>query len=239
MDGLANYWEHGFPYVDGWVDARLLESLTLIGKLQSEIGIKGQAGEIGVYHGKFLIALANLIEEGGSVVALDVFEDQSKNLDGAGVGSEESLRRNIELFGPKSVNWDIIKIDSITMSAYDKVRIKEKYGPFRLFSVDGCHTAEHTFNDLLTGQDMIGSGGVMILDDYMQPHWPGVTDAVHMFYNRSVPRVKPFLYHCHKLFFVGYGWHEAFLQACADRFSGREDARLTKMFGSPVLTLYP
>ena len=239
MNGLAEYWENGFPHVDGWVDSRLLECLQLIGDFQGERNIAGQAGEIGVYHGKLLIALAHLLGAGGVVTAIDVFEDQSMNLDGAGIGSRERLSENIRLYGPTTVTYEIIQADSIAMTSVDKAKIMEVRGPFRLFSVDGCHTAEHTHSDLMTGQDFLAPGGVLILDDYMQPHWPGVTDAVHMFYNRSVPRVKPFLYYCHKLFFVGYGWHETLLQTCVSHFSGRNDARLTTMFGSHVLALYP
>jgi hypothetical protein len=66
----------------------------------------------------------------------------------------------------------------------------------------------------MTAQDLLSDAGVSILDDFMQPHWPDVTEAVNLFYSRSVPRVKPLLYCCHKLLFVGYGWHAAFLQGC-------------------------
>jgi SAM-dependent methyltransferase len=239
MKDLAEYWEMGFPHIEGWVDARLLECLQLIDATQREARITGQIGEIGVYHGKLLLALAHLAEPGGKVTAIDVFDDQSKNIDGAGAGSRERLEENIRRFGPADIDYAFVKADSIALTASDKIRIMGERGPFRLFSVDGCHTAEHTCTDILTGQDFLGPGGILILDDYMQPHWPGVTEAVHLLYSRYVPRVKPFLYCCHKLFFVGYGWHEAFALACASQFGGRSDARTVNMFGSRVASIYP
>jgi SAM-dependent methyltransferase len=239
IQGLDAYWDRGFPNIEGWVDTRLLACLSLVDAIQRGVGVQGQVGEIGVYHGKLLIALAHLAHAGGKVTAIDVFEDQTRNLDGAGIGSLDRLKQNIQAFGPADRDYAFIKADSIALTPADKGRIMEDRGPFRLFSVDGCHTAEHTVSDLLTGQDVIAPGGVVILDDFMQPHWPGVTEAVNLFYSRYVPRVKPFLYCFHKLFFVGYGWHADFLDACTEHLGARPDAKTTDMFGSRVLSIYP
>jgi len=239
MESLEDYWALGFPNVEGWVDTRLVDSLRLIDITQRSVGIAGQIGEIGVYHGKLLIALAHLADAGDKVTAIDVFEDQARNVDGAGVGNLEILKSNIHLYGPVNLNYEFIKADSISMTSHDKLKLMDSRGPFRLFSVDGCHTAEHTCTDLLTAQDSLCPGGVLILDDFMQPHWPGVTEAVNLFYSRYVPRIKPFLYCFHKLFFVGYGWHDYFVRACSNQLGSRPNAKLTEMFGIGVLSLYP
>jgi hypothetical protein len=51
---------------------------------QHQLGIFGAVGEIGVHHGKFLIPIVGnaLMEE--PAVALDLFEDQSANIDTSG-----------------------------------------------------------------------------------------------------------------------------------------------------------
>lgn len=72
------YWSNAFPKVEGWVDARLAPWVQLIGSIQRDQNISGNIGEIGVYHGKFLIALAHLSRPGEKVTALDVFDDQDK-----------------------------------------------------------------------------------------------------------------------------------------------------------------
>jgi hypothetical protein len=63
--------------------------------------------------------------------------------------------------------------------------------------------------------------------------------AVHHFYGRTVPRIKPFLYACHKLFFVGYGWHAAYFKAFAEQAHDRSDMRISPYFGSQVVAIYP
>ena len=171
METFEKYWKEGFPNVDGWVDTRLGEWLRLIDTTQRKAQISGHVGEIGVYHGKLLIALAHLADAGDKVTAIDVFEDQTKNLVGAGVGSLQYCQENIRNYGPSGVDYSFIKADSIALTQTAKLKLIEERGPFRLFSIDGCHTAEHTFNDLLTAQDLLSLGGVLILDDFMQPHW--------------------------------------------------------------------
>jgi hypothetical protein len=167
-----DYWLRSLDRIEGWLDMRHYWMLRLIDEVQRASGVVGHIGEIGVYHGKFLLGLAHFAGPGTKVAAIDVFDDQSKNLDGAGAGNLDRLRANVAEFGPPGVDYAYLKADSIALTATDKADIMREHGPFRLFSVDGCHTAEHTYNDLLTAQDFMAPGGVVILDDYMQPHWP-------------------------------------------------------------------
>ena len=232
------YWTNGFPNVEGWVHAGLLPYIKHINRTQLAGGISGHIAEIGVFHGKFLIALANLAYPESKVTALDVFDDQSKNIDGAGVGDLEKLQQNISAYGPANLDYAYVKADSSALTPLEKIELARDRGPFRLFSVDGCHTTEHTLGDLQTAQDCLSPGGVIILDDYMQPHWPGVTQAASLFCG-SIPRVAPFLYAHHKLFFVGLGWHSHFYHEVVREFAGQPSAKTVTMFGNSVLSIYP
>jgi SAM-dependent methyltransferase len=237
---IDQYWQNSFPLIDGWVSDRWREHLKLINETQNRFGIIGHIAEIGVFHGKLLIALAHLARPGSKVTAIDVFDDQSKNIDGAGVGSLQQLTSNVQTHGPRSdLDYAFMKADSAALNSADIIKLVQDRGPFRLFSVDGCHTAEHTLNDLLTAQECLAPGGVIMLDDMFQPHWPGVTEAMGLFYSRYVPRVKPFLYCAHKMFFVGHGWHADFLRIWSEQFGHQPEAKLTQMHGNTFLSLFP
>ena len=238
MDAIDSYWSDGFPHIQGWVSSGHLQPLKLVDEIQRSVGIKGHVAEIGVFHGKFLLALASLLNPGDKVTALDVFDDQDKNLDGAGEGNLGILQQNVAAYGRQDLDYSYVQADSSALTMLDKVELTRSRGPFRLFSVDGCHTTEHTLADLRTAQDCMAPGGVIILDDYMQPHWPGVTEAVSLFCT-GAPRMVPFLYTLHKLYFVGIGWHAHFLAASMQAFAGHDNARTPAMFGRNVMTLYP
>jgi hypothetical protein len=51
----------------------------------------------------------------------------------------------------------------------------------RLFSIDGSHTAEATWGDMVTAGMSIQEGGVIIVDDYFAEGWPGVSEGVQRF----------------------------------------------------------
>lgn len=86
LRSIEAYWQEGLPKIEVLVDQRMLPYLTRIRTFHEQWGIKRNALEIGVYHGKFLIDISYLLSQGKKCVSIDVFEDQEKNIDHAGVG---------------------------------------------------------------------------------------------------------------------------------------------------------
>ncbi|MGK8235126.1 hypothetical protein ACLGGT_13250 [Roseovarius sp. MS2] len=79
---LNAYLQTGIHKVDGWCIPQLWQS---IWPLRQAIGA-GPIAEIGVFEGKFFIGLAKCFAENRhDSVAIDVFDLQQFNLDGAGV----------------------------------------------------------------------------------------------------------------------------------------------------------
>ncbi len=231
------YWRDGFPQVEGWVVKELLDDLKCIARAQDDAKFVGNMAEIGVFRGKLLIALAHLARDGERCVAIDIFEDQYKNIDDSGPGSLALLRENFERHAPDGCELVTIKADSLSMTLDQRVAIARDHGPFRLFSIDGGHTVQHALNDLLTAQDMLADGGVVLLDDFFHRHWPGVTEAVGLFYSRYVPRVAPFLHAHNKLFLTNYTYHKHFLRYATEIFRERPHFKLVRMFGSEAVTV--
>ena len=188
------YWRDGSPHVEGWLAVELLDHLKCIARAQDDAKLVGNIAEIGVYRGKLLIAMAHLARSGERCVAIDIFDDQAKNIDGSGAGSLDVFRENFQRYAPDDVELVTIKADSLAMTLDQRVAVARDHGPFRLFSIDGGHTVQHALNDLLTAQDMLADGGVVLLDDIFHRHWPGVTEAVGLFYSGYVPRIAPFLH---------------------------------------------
>jgi hypothetical protein len=56
---------------------------------QHELGLYGAVGEIGVHHGKFLIPIIGNALAGEPAVALDLFEDQTGNVDTSGASARD------------------------------------------------------------------------------------------------------------------------------------------------------
>jgi hypothetical protein len=231
------YWRDGFRQVEGWLATELLDHLKCIARAQDDARLGGNIAEIGVYRGKLLIALAHLARSGERCIAMDIFDDQAKNIDGSGAGSLDLLRENFARYAPDGCELVAIKADSLAMTIAQRVGVATDHGPFRLFSVDGGHTVQHALNDLLTAQDMLTDGGVILLDDVFHRHWPGVTEALGLFYSRYVPRVAPFLHAHNKLFLTSYTYHGHYLRHATQTFRERPHFKVTRMFGSEVVAI--
>jgi len=237
MSNIDQYWQTGFHVVEGWVDQRLLPFLKCIAAVQSERNVIGNIAEIGVHHGRFLIALAHLARPGETCVAIDLFDSQELNIDGSGTGSVDRVRQNLASYGPPNAPVVFIKADTLALSLADRVEIVRQHGPFRMFSVDGGHTAEHVVNDLLFAQDALSSGGVVLADDYYHRHWPGVTEGICRFFAHHSPRLKPFLFVHNKLFLANASWHPYYLHMIREVFHDEAEFKLVHMHGSAAVAI--
>jgi hypothetical protein len=237
MGDIDAYWKGGFLTIDGWVFQGLLDYLKFVNHFQTEAKVAGNIGEIGVHHGRFLIALSHLSRAGEKCIAIDLFENQFANVDNSGHGSLDKLQHNISQFGPLDAKFEFLQADTLALTLPERLSIAQQYGPFRIFSVDGGHTVEHTFNDLVMGQDMLSAGGVIIVDDYYNSHWPGVHEGVNSFFACGASKIKPFLYAHNKLFFARVAFHAQYLRWCSDAFRDRRGFKLVKMYGTEAVVV--
>jgi hypothetical protein len=82
---------------------------------------------------------------------------------------------------------------------------------FRIFSIDGGHTPYHLVNDILLIEKVLCHGGVVIVDDYTNPGWPGVAEGVaRYFLLHARRRLAPFLIHWNKLVLTTESYHSQY-----------------------------
>ena len=70
--------------VPGPIDLRNLETLLAVGRFQEQLEIHGDLSEIGVFAGRYFILIHLLSRTTENVIAIDVFDDFSKNFDLSG-----------------------------------------------------------------------------------------------------------------------------------------------------------
>lgn len=110
-----------------------------------------------------------------------------------------------------------------------------------ILSIDAGHTAEHTVNDLLIADKLLKNGGLIFLDDYYNPHWPGVHEGFsrYMIFNRA--RIALLLCIGNKLLLTTISYHEIFYNEFIENLLGKPHIRnLTKyvtMHGYDVIAI--
>jgi hypothetical protein len=198
--------------VEGWLGERMSQIVSVLGTIQDNNGVRGNIAEFGVHHGLFLFLLNVLRNEGEQCFAIDVFDSQHLNVDGSGSGSLVAFQSHLDtLMGAQRRFFTIVQRDTLSLSTAEVAQMFGQLG-VKMFSIDAGHTIYHASNDLHLAQEVLVSGGIVALDDYMSPHWPGVTEGFYRFMASGNRRLKPLLYFQNKLFLTTISEHALLLQ---------------------------
>jgi hypothetical protein len=202
----------GRKSVQGWLLDGAATAVVLLSDFQQQLGIEGGMCEIGVHHGLFFIALCLLRSTREKALAIDVFENQDLNIDNSGCGDFETLIENIKKHIGSLDRIEILKSDSTQVKPQD-ILSRMQGEKVRIFSVDGCHTKEHTLKDLKLAQSVLSPGGIIVLDDFYNPWWPGVDEAAHhLFHSCPELNLKAIGYGDNKLFLTTEDYYETYYQ---------------------------
>jgi hypothetical protein len=199
--------------VEGWIHVTTAAALAEALWIQERQGVLGDVAEIGIHHGKSFIALALGMRGGEKGFAIDLFEKQHLNSDGSGYGNREKFLSNLNQFAPGT------SVEIIAESSADIKGREEEYGlrQIRLFSIDGGHTADLTWNDLMIAESTIVPEGLCILDDVLNAEWTGVITGLFR-YLAGDPELVPFAMFPNKLFLCRRDWHEFYRDRLRESF---------------------
>lgn len=214
---LREYFNEGFKRVDGWVAESVFPVLTILNDAAVRHHIKGGCCEIGVHHGRFYLALLALADDGAKSLAIDLFGQQALNIDRSGRGDKEQFLLNITKWATPGAVSEILEIDSLALSVHDIVKLQQQFGRFKVFSVDGGHTRDHALNDMLVAQELTLNGGLIIVDDFFHPDWPGVTEGVSRYFGMSNAKFAPLCIAGGKLFLTSISYHQSHLSELHSR----------------------
>lgn len=174
-------------HIDGWLSADAALLFGLLDEVQRQAGIEGGLFEIGAHHGRstvFLCAMATASEQVG---VCDLFENQSLNVSGSGLGDRDVLERNVRTVAGTTHGLRVFPKYSSDLTA------DEIGSPQRLFHVDGGHLRAEALSDLHLAASVLHPLGAVVVDDPFRVEWPGVTEAALAFLNSCEGFIPIFL----------------------------------------------
>ncbi|MFT0531212.1 class I SAM-dependent methyltransferase [Castellaniella hirudinis] len=227
---LRNYYDNGFKNTAGWCSEKNFDVMEILDNV--EINKNGGCMEIGIHHGKFFIMLNCLVDEKYPSFAIDVFDDQSLNIDRSGKGNLDAFKTNlINHDRHNGSNVKIIKGDSTDPSL--RLRDTIGLGTMRFISIDGGHTAEHTVSDLILANDLVNNQGIVILDDILNYHWLGVIEGTAKFISFH-PTLVPFAIGYNKLYMCKLSFKEFYYKTFEE---SALKTKLVNFFGHSIVAL--
>lgn len=140
--------------------------------------------EIGTLHGMFCAGLIRMLERDGrepSVTIVDPFAGiqlqpgTPRRSDPSGTPVDvRTVRTNLALAGPAGLAARIER----GFSQDPAVRAAVSDRRYGVIVVDGDHSAEGVAGDLRWAEEIAAPGGIVVLDDFGDPKWPGVAEAL-------------------------------------------------------------
>ena len=171
--------------VRGWfldIDATLFLG---VDAMQRAVGARGDLLEIGVFYGKTSILLGYLARPGEAVVCCDVFED-TQALSDEGRGEHEMYHRTLRRDEFERNYLRFHATLPTTIAAPSSTLDADAWaGRFRLIHIDGGHEYSVASEDIRLARRMLAPGGIVIIDDWCQPHCAAVGLAVWEEYLRG------------------------------------------------------
>lgn len=175
--------------IEGWLLKPDILCFWLIDLLQKKNDVQGDLCEIGVYHGKSLLLLANFRRPDEVIYGFDDFRD-------------EKDRIVCELLESYAYSTDRVELITGVTQQRETEELKSTIiAPLRLLHIDGGHSYSDCMHDLMTFGSFLGDGAVVAVDDYFDREYPGVSSALTEFCRLPEgSTLRPFLIGHNKLF---------------------------------------
>ena len=175
-----------FEEIPGWCapDASLM--FMAYHQLLADAGLAGDVLEIGVYHGLSAIGIAAIRGEGHRFVAVDLFDEpQSQNGPDYGVGYRLQFMANMRRF------YDDLSFLTTIAAPSATLRPADLGSGFSFCHIDGGHSSAEAYADLQLCSAITSPGGLIALDDYFNPSYPGVAEAAIRFGTEHPGTLRP------------------------------------------------
>ena len=234
---LKRYIKSGIHNIHGWLEQVDIDYILQIGDYQKRTSISGSVGEIGVHHGKLFILLNLLTEDNEHSFAVDLFDNQQENIDRSGLGDLGIFKSYLNTYAIHNNNIEIIAINSLnlTIDFYKKTTPNK----FKILSIDGGHHHKAVINDLKIAEKVIVDGGVVLLDDLLNPLWIEVVSAYAQ-YKLQGGKLKAFAVTKDKLYLTNNEENaEKYKKVLVNAFGSKLNFLTKELFGDQILTYYP
>ena len=182
--------------IDGWFDIDAARIFYFLNSAQKKENILGNIFEIGVHHGKSALLLGMFIDsDKNKLIVNDIFDQQEHNVSKSGLGSEQIFRKHFKKFFKTEDGLKII------IKPSNKLTVDDTTTDCVFFSIDGGHSSEETYNDLVTAKSAISDKGIIAIDDYFNSGFPGVSEGVCRFLIENED-IVPWIYCFNKMILI-------------------------------------
>src|SRR4051812_37668234 len=158
--------------IEGWFASDAAVLFVAYNQLLRERGLLADVLEIGVYHGKSAVLIAEFRADGARMVAADLFDAlQGFGAEGGAVPMEQAFRDHL-----RAAHGSLDFLRTIAGSSAD-LTAADLGTQFSFCHIDGDHSQDGTYHDIGLAYSTSLPGGLIAIDDYFNPLFPGVAEG--------------------------------------------------------------
>ncbi len=197
--GAYEYFNDFVAPIPGWLhQGAAIRTMDMLA-FQERSGTTGSLVEIGIDCGKYFSILMRHAAVSNSVaLGIDTFQF-------TGVAQViEHLARATARAGKPALLCRSLSSDCTVASILSQIGERPRF-----ISVDGSHDRDDVYWDLELSEQLLGPGGIVAVDDFMNCLTFGVNEATHLFFAKP-RRLVPWAYIENKLFLADRSWAPRF-----------------------------
>ena len=160
--------------IPGWFTYDDCVHFHLVLRMQELMGVQGDMLEIGSYHGRSTACMAVYLRPDETLVVCDAFAQTTDDVY-PDRPSPAQLQQNLLSVHPH-LDWQQV---DVRVGLSRDLQLGE--AQFRFIHIDGGHSKAEALADMQLCAAHLAPHGVMVVDDYENAYWPGVTAAVDAF----------------------------------------------------------
>jgi hypothetical protein len=173
-------------HIRGWFWPAAAHLFGMIDEIQKSAGITGNLFEIGTFHGKSTLLLAEMLDPATQVLGVcDLFGIEESHGAVTDPGFHDTFMQNIHTVFPST---DFLRT---FIKPSTQLTIADTTTDCRFFHIDGDHEAQSVCHDLCIAADAAGPSGVVVLDDIYNFAWPGVAEGFFEFMRKRPNELVP------------------------------------------------
>ena len=175
--------------LEGWFFPQDMLSLAVLNEWHSKANVIANIVEVGVYKGKSFCFLSHFIKDNENLYGYDTFPEDCY----------ESTKLALKNYGTNS-QYELIKADTSELNN-DDIKAKIDGKGIRILHIDAGHEYHEVFYSLLSFSPYVIDTGVIVIDDYQDPEFPGIEAALLDFCEIDRPRrFTPFFSGVNKIY---------------------------------------
>ncbi|TSE29974.1 class I SAM-dependent methyltransferase [Tepidimonas charontis] len=153
--------------VPGYFNYDDAQHFQLVLRMQSLMGITGDLLEIGCWKGRSALFMSFFVQPRERLIISDVFSQPANDVYSE-YPSVDEVKKNLEM-NPNIASSQLLFLEGNSANLQLPPDVK-----LRFAHIDGGHSFQECYRDLITITPRMILNGVVVIDDYDHPDWPEV-----------------------------------------------------------------